>query len=158
MTSTSLFEIGQEAPDFTLPASDGSTFSLKSLRGQKVILYFYSKNNTAGCTKEAVEFRELYEEFKALNMVIIGISRDTVSSHQKFIAKHDLPFLLLSDEDRSVCDLYQVLKEKMMYGKKTIGVERSTFVIDADGLFQHIFRKVKAAGHAPEVLRKVQGQ
>ncbi|QGG47596.1 peroxiredoxin [Heliorestis convoluta] len=155
---TAELEIGQAAPDFTRPASDGNDFTLSALRGQGVVLFFYSKNNTAGCTKEAVEFRDLYEEFKALNKVIVGISRDTPSSHQKFIVKHDLPFLLVSDEDRSVSALYQVLKEKTMYGKKTIGVERSTFVIDSDGSLSHIFRKVKAAGHAQQVLRTLQGQ
>jgi peroxiredoxin Q/BCP len=143
---------GQAAPEFTLPATGGSTVSLSAYRGKKVILYFYSKDNTAGCTDEAREFREAYTDFLAAGAVILGISRDSLSTHEKFSAKHELPFPLLSDTDGMVCRLYGVLKEKNMYGKKVMGVERSTFVINEAGKLAYIFRKVKVAGHTQAVM------
>ncbi len=117
-------EVGMQAPDFTLLGSDGAVHTLRDYRNQKVILYFYPRDNTPGCTTQALAFRDEIETFKDLNAVIIGISRDTVTSHQKFIAKHDLPFLLLADTEEVVVNDYGVLKEKMMYGKKAIGIER----------------------------------
>ncbi|MBC9784016.1 thioredoxin-dependent thiol peroxidase [Heliobacterium chlorum] len=146
---------GQIAPDFTLPASNGEEVTLSQFRGSYVVLYFYPKDNTAGCTTEAQEFRDLHGQFQAKNTVVFGVSRDSVTSHGKFIAKQELPFLLLSDGDSTLCNLYQVLKEKNMYGKKSIGIERSTFIIDPDGIITHIFRKVKAAGHAAKVLDSI---
>ncbi|MTV48155.1 thioredoxin-dependent thiol peroxidase [Heliobacillus mobilis] len=146
---------GQIAPDFTLPASNGEEVSLSQFRGSYVVLYFYPKDNTAGCTTEAQEFRDLHGQFLDKNTVVLGVSRDSVTSHGKFITKQELPFLLLSDGDSTLCNLYQVLKEKNMYGKKSIGIERSTFIIDPDGVITHIFRKVKAAGHAAKVLDSI---
>lgn len=150
--------VGQAAPAFTLPATGGSTVTLSAYRGKKVILYFYAKDNTAGCTDEAREFRDAYAEFAAAGAVILGISRDSLSTHEKFSAKHELPFLLLSDTDGLVCRLYGVLQEKNMYGKKVIGVERSTFVIDEAGKLAHIFRKVKVAGHTQAVRNALQAK
>ncbi|MDR3560268.1 MAG: peroxiredoxin [Negativicutes bacterium] len=144
--------IGQPAPDFSLPATGGSMVTLSEYRGRKVILFFYSKDNTAGCTNEVREFGDIYPEIAATGVVVFGISRDSLVSHEKFSAKLQLPYQLLSDANGSVCRLYGVLKEKNMYGKKVIGVERSTFIIDADGQVAAAFRKVKAAGHAQQVL------
>lgn len=144
--------IGQPAPVFSLPVTGGTTLSLAQCAGKKVILYFYAKDNTAGCTGEAREFAELYADFTVLNTLILGVSRDSITSHEKFKAKLALPFDLLSDTDGQVCELYGVLKEKNMYGKKSIGVERSTFLINEQGVITGIFRKVKAAGHARVVL------
>jgi len=120
--------------------------------GKNIVLYFYPKDNTPGCTTEAINFRDNKEVLNELNTVIIGISKDTVKSHERFIEKQSLNFLLLSDEDKSVCQLYDVLKEKNMYGKKTIGVERSTFIINKDGYIVKEFRKVKVPGHVDEVV------
>lgn len=144
--------IGQPAPQFSLPVTGGTTLSLPQCAGKKLILYFYAKDNTAGCTGEAREFAQLYEEFTALNALILGVSRDSIASHEKFKAKLALPFDLLSDSEGQVCELYGVLKEKNMYGKKRIGVERSTFLINEQGIITGVFRKVKAAGHARVVL------
>lgn len=143
--------IGSMAPDFCLPAAGGDV-TLSSLRGKKVVLYFYPRDNTPGCSNEAGEFRDRHAAFAALGAEILAISRDSISSHQKFAAKLDLPFLLLSDADGSVCQLYNVLKEKNLYGHKTIGVERSTFIIDEAGTVVQVYRKIKAAGHAAIVL------
>ncbi|MCW2277259.1 peroxiredoxin [Heliophilum fasciatum] len=147
---------GQPAPLFTLPASDGSTVELAQLCGQYVVLYFYPKDNTPGCTLETRQFGELHEQFQAANAVILGISRDSIKSHQKFIEKLCTPFLLLSDSDSVVCTLYDVLKEKNMYGKKSIGVERTTVLIDPEGNVVQVWRKVKADGHAGAVLAALQ--
>ena len=125
---------GMEAPDFTLMGSDHQQHSLHDYRGRKVILYFYPRDNTPGCTNQAKAFRDAIESFNEQNAVILGISRDSVASHEKFIAKHELPFILLSDHEEIVCHLYDVLKEKNMYGKKAIGIERSTFLIDEAGI------------------------
>ena len=143
---------GQSAPDFTLPATGGKPVTLSQYQGKKVVLYFYSKDNTAGCTDEARGFRELSAAITAAGAVILGISGDTVAVHEKFSAKHELPFLLLSDADRLVSQLYGVFKEKNMYGKKVMGIERSTFIINEQGVISRIFRKVKVSGHAPAVL------
>ena len=143
---------GMEAPDFTLMGSDHQQHSLHDYRGRKVILYFYPRDNTPGCTNQAKAFRDAIESFNEQNAVILGISRDSVASHEKFIAKHELPFILLSDHEEIVCHLYDVLKEKNMYGKKAIGIERSTFLIDEAGIITKIYRKVKVAGHIEAVL------
>jgi len=139
------------APDFSLPADDGTTVSLKSLRGKAVVLYFYPKDDTPGCTTESCEFRDSFPRFGKQNAVILGISPDSVESHVKFKNKYQLPFTLLADEDHAVAEAYGVWKEKSMYGKKFMGIERTTFLIDAHGKIAKIFHKVKPAGHAAEV-------
>ena len=143
---------GMEAPDFTLMGSDHQQHSLHDYRGRKVILYFYPLDNTPGCTKQAKAFRDAIESFNEQNAVILGISRDSVARHEKFIAKHELPFILLSDHEEIVCHLSDVLKEKNMYGKTAIGIERSNFLIDEAGIITKIYRKVKVAGHIEAVL------
>ncbi len=144
--------INEKAPDFTLMGSDNKEHSLKDYLGKKVILYFYPRDNTPGCTLEAESFRDQSETLQGENAVIIGVSRDSLDSHDKFISKLDLPFVLLSDEDSKVCTLYDVLKEKNMYGKKSIGIARSTFIIDEEGIVIYENRKVKAEGHAEEIV------
>jgi len=147
-----LVTINKKAPDFTLMGSDNKEHSLKDYLGKKVILYFYPRDNTAGCTLEAESFRDQSETLQGENAVIIGVSRDSLDSHEKFISKLDLPFVLLSDEDSKVCNLYDVLKEKNTYGKKSIGIARSTFIIDEEGIVIYENRKVKADGHAEEIV------
>lgn len=148
-------EIGSLAPDFNLMGSDGETHSLSDYRGKKVILYFYPKDNTPGCTTEACDFRDNINEISNLNAIVIGISKDNINSHNKFIEKFNLPFLLLSDEEKVICNLYDVIKEKNMYGKKVLGIERSTFIIDENGVLVKEFRKVKVKGHIEEVLNEI---
>lgn len=143
---------GMPAPDFTLLGSDHRQHRLRDYLGKKVILYFYPRDNTPGCTNEAKDFRDAIQSFNQQNAVILGVSRDSVQSHEKFIAKHDLPFILLSDTEETVCTQYGVLKEKNMYGKKAIGIERSTFIIDETGVITKIFRKVRVANHVNNVL------
>lgn len=138
--------------DFTLKETDGKDISLKDFKGKNVVLYFYPKDNTSGCTTEALEFMELHEEFDKLNTVIMGISRDSLKSHARFRDKYDLPFLLLSDENQEVHDLFKVMKMKKAYGREYLGVERSTFIFDKNGELVKEFRNVKAKGHAKEVL------
>lgn len=145
-------EIGSLAPDFSLAGSDGKTHKLSDYKGKKVILYFYPKDNTPGCTTEACDFRDNITTINDLNAVVLGISKDNLNSHNKFIEKFNLPFVLLSDEDKVVCELYDVIKEKNMYGRKTLGIERSTFIIDDNGNLIKEFRKVKVKGHIEEVL------
>lgn len=146
-----LLQIGDLAPDFTLPGSDQKEHTLSEYRGKKIILYFYPRDNTPGCSREAEAFRDAFEEFAEANTVILGISRDTLASHDKFITKYSLPFVLLSDKHETVCKLYDVLKEKNMYGKKCFGIERSTFLINEEGLIFEIYRKVKVPGHVDAV-------
>ena len=145
-------EIGNLAPDFSLMGSDGKEHKLSDYRGKKVILYFYPKDNTPGCTTEACDFRDNINKIDTLNTVVLGVSKDNLNSHNKFIEKFNLPFLLLSDEEKVVCKLYDVIKEKNMYGKKVLGIERSTFIIDENGNLIKEFRKVKVKGHIEEVL------
>ncbi|MFZ1503284.1 MAG: thioredoxin-dependent thiol peroxidase [Nitrospira sp.] len=145
-------EVGDKAPDFSLPDQDGSTVTLKSLKGKQVVLYFYPKDDTSGCTKEACDFRDSLAPIKKAGAVVLGVSKDGKASHQKFIAKYGLPFALLSDEEVTVCTAYGVYKEKSMYGRKYMGIERSTFVIDATGRIKALFRKVKVPGHVDDVL------
>jgi peroxiredoxin Q/BCP len=147
--------IGQPVPDFTLPASNGKQVSLSDFRGSKVVLFFYPKDMTPGCTTESCDFRDNYARFTAAKAEVIGISPDDLNSHARFIAKHDLPFLLLSDTDHAVCELFGVWKEKSMYGRKFMGVERSTFLIDEAGVLIREWRKVQVKGHVEEVLAAV---
>ncbi len=138
--------------DFTLPATGGSDFSLAAQAGKVVVIYFYPKDSTPGCTTEAQQFRDLYPQFVAVNAVILGISRDSVKSHENFKARQSLPFELGSDADESVCNVFSVIKMKNMYGKQVRGIERSTFVIDRNGVLRREWRGVKVPGHAEEVL------
>jgi peroxiredoxin Q/BCP len=144
-------EPGRPAPDFELPADDGSTVRLSELRGRNVVLFFYPKDDTPGCTVEAQEFRDAHDRFEAIDTIVLGISPDGVASHQKFRKKFGLPYRLLADEGHTAAEAYQVWKEKSMYGRKYMGIERSTFVIAKDGTIAHAFRKVKPEGHADEV-------
>lgn len=144
--------LDQAAPDFSLPATGNPDFSLSSLKGSKVVLYFYPKDSTPGCTTESQNFRDLHDEFVAAGAVVLGISRDSIKSHDNFRAKQALPFALVSDPDETACTLFGVMKMKNMYGKQVRGIERSTFVIDADGVLRHEWRGVKVPGHAQEVL------
>ncbi len=146
---------GTKAPDFTLPTADGGKFSLSSQKGKKVVLYFYPKDDTPGCTKEACSFRDNYAAFKRKNVALVGVSTDSPSSHTKFAGKYDLPFILASDENKEVVSKYGVWKEKNMYGRKYMGTERTTFVIDENGIVTHVFPKVKVDGHTSEVLEAV---
>ncbi|MEN9509311.1 MAG: hypothetical protein RLZZ621_1874 [Gemmatimonadota bacterium] len=143
---------GQSAPDFTLPTDAGESLTLSSLRGQWVVLYAYPKDDTSGCTVEACEFRDLFPRFDSKKAVILGISPDSVKSHQKFKTKFELPFTLLADTEKVALQAYDIWKEKSMYGKKYMGVERTTFVIDPTGQIAHVFEKVKPAGHAEAVM------
>ena len=142
---------GQLAPDFTLPTDTGESLTLSSLRGQWVVLYAYPKDDTSGCTTQACEFRDAFPRFSTRKAVILGISPDPVKSHQKFKAKYALPFTLLADTEKTALQAYDIWKEKSMYGKKYMGVERTTFVIDPQGRIAQVFEKVKPAGHAAEV-------
>ena len=148
-------EINKLAPDFKLMGSDGKEHSLSDYKGKNIVLYFYPKDNTAGCTTEACDFRDNIQSFHDLNAIILGVSRDSLASHDKFITKLSLPFVLLSDPDEIVCKLYDVIKEKNMYGKKYMGVERSTFLINKEGILIEEFRKVRVKGHIEKVLDKL---
>ena len=144
--------VGAKAPDFTLPLSGGGTFSLKKSRGKKVVLYFYPRDNTSGCTREACDFRDNLRFLEEKNAVVVGVSADSMTSHEKFAATYDLPFPLASDEEKEVVKRYGVWKVKSMYGRKYQGIERTTFVIDEKGIIAHVFTKVKVDGHVQEVL------
>jgi peroxiredoxin Q/BCP len=148
-------QIGRVAPNFKLPATGDKTLELKSLRGKKVVLYFYPKDNTPGCTNESKDFAAQHAKFKRAGAVILGISRDSIASHDKFRAKFDFPFDLISDADEKACRAYDVIKEKNMYGRKVMGIERSTFLIDEQGKLRQEWRKVKVKGHVDEVLDAV---
>lgn len=139
-------------PDFSMPTTGGQTFNLAAQRGKPVVIYFYPKDSTPGCTTEGQQFRDLHEQFAAVNSKILGISRDSVKSHENFKAKQNFPFELGSDADEAVCTLFDVIKQKMMYGKQCRGIERSTFVIDSHGVLRREWRGVKVPGHAQEVL------
>jgi peroxiredoxin Q/BCP len=144
--------VGDKAPDFSIPDQDGKNVGLKDFKGKQVVLYFYPKDDTPGCTKEACDFRDSEAQILRTGAVILGVSLDGKESHQKFSKKYGLPFPLLSDEDATVSKAYGVYKEKNMYGKKHWGIERSTFVIDTTGKVKAVFRKVKVDGHVDEVL------
>ena len=143
---------GRKAPDFSLPSDTGETLSLKSFKGKQVVLYFYPKDDTPGCTKEACDFRDAMASLLKTDAVVLGVSLDGEESHRKFRAKHHLPFSLLSDRDTSVSRTYGVYKEKNLYGKKHWGIERSTFVIDRAGVMKGMFRNVKVDAHVADVL------
>jgi thioredoxin-dependent peroxiredoxin len=147
--------IGTPAPDFTLPRDGGGTVSLSDFAGKPVVVYFYPKDDTSGCTTEAIDFTSLADAFSEAGATVIGISPDSVAKHDKFIKKHDLKLVLLADEAQAAANAYGVWKEKSMYGKKYMGIERSTFLIGADGKVAQVWPKVKVAGHAEEVLEAV---
>jgi thioredoxin-dependent peroxiredoxin len=151
-----MLNIGDKAPDFSLDSDEGRKISLKDLKGKKVVLYFYPKDDTPGCTKEACSFTENFDRIKKAGAVVLGVSADSTESHKKFKNKYGLNFPLLSDPDREVIKKYDVWKEKNMYGKKSMGIERTTFVIDESGKIKHIFPRVKVEGHTDEVLEKLQ--
>ena len=138
--------------DFSIPATGDQTFTLSAINNKYVIIYFYPKDNTSGCTTESQQFRDLYSKFQKAGCAVVGISRDSIKSHEGFKEKQSLPFELLSDADENVCNLFGVIKEKMMYGKPGRGIERSTFVLDKQGVIHKEWRKLKADGHAQEVL------
>ncbi len=148
--------LNKVVPDFTLPATGDQTVRLKDLRGQNVVLYFYPKDSTPGCTTEGQDFRDQYKAFTKANTVVFGISRDSLRSHENFKSKQNFPFDLLSDSEEEACKLFDVIKPKNMYGREVIGVERSTFLIDAAGKLRREWRKVKVAGHVDEVLAAAQ--
>ena len=147
-----MLEVGTKAPEFTLPDKNGNPVSLADFAGKKVVLYFYPKDNTPGCTRQACAFAGAYEEFKKINAVVIGVSKDSVASHQKFAEKHGLPFILLSDPELTAIQAYGVWQEKKLYGKVSMGVVRSTFVINENGMIEKAMPKVKPDTNATEIL------
>ena len=151
----STIEINRPIPDFSLPATDEKNISLKDYKGKNIVLYFYPRDNTPGCTTESCTFEKHKKEFEKLNTVILGISRDTVKSHENFRKKQNLTFDLLADTEEEICNLFNVMRDKNMYGKKVRGIERSTFLIDANGVLIKEWRKVKVDGHVKAVLDEV---
>lgn len=151
----SKIKTGKKIPDFKLAATSNKTVRLSDLKGTNVVLYFYPKDSTPGCTLEGQNFRDSIKKFKALNTIILGVSRDSVESHEKFRQAECFPFDLLADTDEKLCKLFDVIKEKNMYGKKVMGIERSTFLIDEDNILRQEWRKVKVEGHADEVLNAI---
>lgn len=147
-----MVEVGKRAPEISLPDQDGKIVKLSRLKRSPIVLYFYPKDDTSGCTKEACSFRDDFSEYEKLGARIIGVSPDGSASHGKFITKHDLPFTLLADTEKEACQAYEVWKEKSMYGRKYMGVERTTFVIDSKGVVRNVFPKVKVDGHSEAVL------
>ncbi|HUA88455.1 MAG TPA: peroxiredoxin [Steroidobacteraceae bacterium] len=147
---------GSKVPAFSLPASGGGTWSLKDAAGKKLVIYFYPKDMTSGCTRESQDFRDLYKAFRKAGTEVVGVSRDSVASHDKFAAKESLPFPLLADTDEKVCKLFDVIRQKSLYGRKYLGVDRSTFLIDGAGRLVQEWRGVKVPGHAEEVLEAAQ--
>lgn len=148
-------KVGQPVTDFSLPATGGETWKLKDARGKALVIYFYPKDNTPGCTQEGQDFRDSYKAFLNAGAEIVGVSRDSLKSHENFKAKFEFPFALLSDSDEQVCKLFDVIQEKSLYGKKYLGVDRSTFLLDAKGVLRREWRSVKVKGHAQEVLDAV---
>jgi peroxiredoxin Q/BCP len=148
-----MIEVGQAAPEFSLTDQAGNTVSLSGCKGSAVILYFYPKDDTPGCTKEACAFRDAYAEYQKRGAVVLGVSPDDAGSHVRFAKKFDLPFPLLADPEHRVCESFGVWKEKNMYGRKSMGVERTTFLIDAHGVIREVFRRVKVDGHSDAVMR-----
>ena len=145
-------KLGKKAPDFTAVATNDSLFTLSENVGKNIVIYFYPKDNTPGCTKEGEDFRDQFEAFGFHNTLVVGVSRDSVKSHEKFICKYNFPFDLIADEDETVCQIFDVIKEKNMYGRKYMGIERSTFLINSNGTLINEWRKVKVKGHVEEVL------
>jgi peroxiredoxin Q/BCP len=153
-----MLEAGNKAPDFTLSDKDGKDVSLRDFLGKKVVLYFYPRDNTPGCTRQACAFAAAFEDFKRLGTVVIGVSKDSVASHVKFAEKHSLPFILLSDPDRKAIEAYGVWQEKKNYGKVSMGVVRSTFIIDENGIVEKVMPKVKPDTNAAEILAYLNGE
>ena len=149
-------ELGTQVPDFSLPATGAETFTLKGAAGKALVVYFYPKDMTSGCTRESQDFRDRHAAFLRAGARVVGISRDSITSHEKFKSKERLPFALLSDEDERACKLFDVIREKSLYGRKYLGIERSTFLIDKRGVLRHEWRKVKVPGHVEEVLEAAQ--
>ncbi len=147
--------LGKPVPDIEVQATDNQTFKLSDLKGKFVVLYFYPKDNTPGCTTEGQDFRDQYEQFRKLKTEILGVSRDSVKSHEGFKAKHCFPFELISDPDEKLCRLFGVIKEKNMYGRKVLGIERSTFILDKRGVLRKEYRGVKVDGHVADVLSEL---
>ena len=145
-------ELGQVVPDFEAAATGNQSFRLSDYRGRNLVIYFYPKDNTPGCTTEGQDFRDRQSDFDDLNTVILGVSRDGLKAHENFRAKHDFPFHLISDKDEAVCNLFDVIKLKKLYGKEYLGIDRSTFLIDSEGKLRKAWRGVKVKGHADEVL------
>jgi thioredoxin-dependent peroxiredoxin len=150
-----MLEVGKRVPDFSLPSTSGTDFSLAGQRGHKLVLYFYPRDSTPGCTTEGENFRDLHADFLRAGARVFGISRDTLASHAKFRSKYAFPFDLLSDADEAVCRQFDVMREKNMYGRKVLGIERSTFLIDSKGVLRQEWRKLKVDGHAETVLEAV---
>ena len=153
-----MLEVGLKAPEFTLPDKGGNNVSLSDFLGKKVVLYFYPKDNTPGCTRQACAFAAAYEGFKAKDVVVIGISKDSVASHLKFAQKHELPFILLSDQELRAIQGYDVWQEKKLYGKVSMGVVRSTYIIDEQGMIEKVMPKVKPDTNAAEILTYLNGE
>ena len=153
-----MLETGTKAPDFSLPDQNGSTVRLSDFQGKKVVLYFYSKDNTPGCTRQACAFAASYEQFKTRNVIVIGISKDSVASHLKFSQKHDLPFILLSDPELQAIQAYGVWQEKKLYGKVSMGVVRTTYIINEQGIIEKVMPKVKPDTNAAEILAYLAGE
>ena len=149
-------KLGEKVPDFKATATNEVEFSLSANIGKNIVIYFYPKDSTPGCTKEGEDFRDQFEAFSSNNAIIVGVSRDSVKSHDKFICKYNFPFDLIADEDETVCQIFDVIKEKNMYGRKYMGIERSTFLIDTNGILINEWRKVKVKGHVEEVLGALQ--
>ena len=153
-----MLETGTKAPDFSLPDQNGSTVRLSDFQGKKVVLYFYSKDNTPGCTRQACAFAASYEQFKTQNVIVIGISKDSAASHLKFSQKHDLPFILLSDPELQAIQAYGVWQEKKLYGKVSMGVVRTTYIINEQGIIEKVMPKVKPDTNAAEILTLLAGK
>jgi thioredoxin-dependent peroxiredoxin len=152
----STLKTGSKVPDFALPMSGGGTWRLKDAAGKKLVIYFYPRDMTSGCTRESQDFRDHYRAFAKAGTAVVGVSRDSVTSHDKFTAKESLPFPLLADTEEKVCKLFDVIKQKSLYGRKYLGIERSTFLLDATGRLQEQWRNVKVPGHAEAVLEAAQ--
>ena len=152
----SKLSVGTKVPGFSLPASGGGTWSLKDASGRKLVLYFYPRDMTSGCTREAQDFRDQHAAFVKAGVRVVGVSRDPVAAHDKFVAKESLPFPLLADVDEKLCTLFDVIRPKSLYGRKYLGVERSTFLLDGGGRLRQEWRKVKVPGHVEEVLEAAQ--
>lgn len=148
-------QLDKKVPDFKAASSGKKTFKLADCEGKNLVVYFYPKDNTSGCTREGQDFRDNYSKFKRNKAIVVGVSRDSLKSHENFRAKQELPFDLLSDQDEALCTLFDVIKEKNMYGRKVMGIERSTFLIDSDGKLRKEWRKVKVDGHVEDVLAAV---
>ena len=151
-----MVKIGKKIANFSLPATGDKSLSLKDLKGSNVVLYFYPKDSTPGCTLEGQDFRDQHAAFRKANTVILGVSRDGLKSHENFRSKHEFPFDLLSDNDEKLCRQFDVIREKNMYGRKVLGIERSTFLIDGEGILRQEWRKVRVKGHVDEVLTAAQ--